>query len=87
MNDELIRNKQKRNINYEKLWIRLITEKIENKTELMKLCGFNSNVLSALSKNEPVHLKYLLRICELLHCNIQDIVTFDVDIHVIRKTK
>ena len=45
-----------------------------NKTQLRKAAGLSTNIIARLSKDESVSMDTLLRICEVLHCNIGDIV-------------
>lgn len=58
---------------YEKLW-NLATEQGLNKTTLRDKCSITSSSLSRLSKNENVSLEVLDRICNCLHCELEDIV-------------
>ena len=44
------------------------------KTELAKAIGIGQNTLAKLSKNQNVSMDVLIRICEVLNCNIGDIV-------------
>lgn len=59
-------------ISYAKLWGQLAEKKI-SKTELMSLSGISSRTLAKLSKNETVTTDTLLKICEVLECDIADI--------------
>lgn len=60
-------------ITYDKLWKLLIDKKM-TKTELREKVGFSTNTLSKLSKNEPVALVILERICLHLDCKIEDVL-------------
>lgn len=62
-------------ISYDKLWKLLIDKKM-NKTQMRLATGISSSTLAKLSKEEPVTLEVLERICNELHCNIGDIVEF-----------
>lgn len=46
------------------------------KTDLLKTAGINSTTLARMGKNEPVTMGALEKICDALHCNIEDIVEF-----------
>ena len=65
-------------LSYKKLWILLI-EKGLTKTELRKLCDFGTTTLARLGKNEHVSMDVLERICQVLKCNIGDIVDYVPD--------
>lgn len=58
---------------YNKLW-KLLIDKGLKKTDLLSLCGMSSASLAKLSKNENVTTDVLVRICEALDCNIDDIM-------------
>lgn len=63
------------NVSYDKLWKLLIDKKM-NKTQMRLATGISSSTLAKLSKEEPVTLEVLEKICNELHCNIGDIVEF-----------
>ena len=62
-------------ISYDKLWKLMIDKKI-NKTRLIQKAEISSNAMAKLGKNESVQLEVLLKICDVLDCNIEDIVEF-----------
>ena len=64
------------NVDYKKLWIRLIDRGIKNKTELIPLAGISTNILAKLSKGEFISMESLKKICIALDCDIGDIVSF-----------
>lgn len=59
-------------MSYKKLW-KLLIDKDMKKTDLRKLAGVSSSSLAKISKNENVTTDVLLRICEALECNLNDI--------------
>lgn len=59
-------------VNYKLLWKKLI-DKNMNKTQLRELTGLSSSTISKLSKNEIVSLEVLVRICEILDCQLSDL--------------
>lgn len=65
-------------LSYNKLWKLLIDRNIK-KLELRDMVNISNNTLAKLSKNEPVALTVLEKICSTLHCNIGDIVDFVPD--------
>jgi putative transcriptional regulator len=72
--DKRWRNR-KMTVSYDKLWKLLIDKKM-NKTQMRLATGISSSTLAKLSKEEPVTLEVLEKICNELHCNIGDIVEF-----------
>lgn len=64
-------------VDYRKLWIRLIEKGIKNKTDLIPLAGISTNILAKLNKGEFVSMESLQKICKALRCDIGDIVTFE----------
>ncbi len=65
-------------VSYNKLF-KLLIDKNMKKTELAKATGIGQNTLAKLSKNQNVSMDVLIRICEVLNCNIGDIVEFVPD--------
>ena len=62
--------------NYNKLWKLLIDKKI-NKTQLCELANISTNAMAKLGRNESVQVEILTRICEVLNCNVEDIIEFE----------
>ncbi len=60
-------------ISYDKLWKLLIDKKI-NKTQLIKMADISTNSMAKLGKNETVQVEILVKICNALNCNIEDIM-------------
>ena len=60
-------------VDYKKLWIRLIERGIKNKTDLIPLAGISTNILAKLNKGEYVSMDSLAKICRALDCDIGDI--------------
>ena len=65
-------------IRYSKLWKRLIDENMM-KVDLRDQAGITTNALAKLGKNEHVSTQVLKKICNVLHCDIQDIMEFVPD--------
>jgi DNA (cytosine-5)-methyltransferase 1 len=63
------------NVSYNKLW-KLMIDKNMNKTQLKNEAHLSTNVIAKLGKNEKVSIDTLSKICEVLQCNIGDIVDF-----------
>ncbi len=62
-------------LSYNKLW-KMMIDKDMKKMELKEVVGIGSTTLSKLSKNQPVAMDVLMRICKEFDCNIGDIVDF-----------
>lgn len=60
-------------VDYKKLWIRLIEKGIKNKTDKIPLAGISTNILAKLNKGEYVSMNSLAKICRALNCDIGDI--------------
>lgn len=60
-------------ISYKKLWKLLIDHNM-NKIDLAKATKMSPNTIAKLGKNESVSLEILVRICQVLNCDIGDIV-------------
>lgn len=62
-------------VSYKKLWKMMIDKGI-NKSELRSLTGIGTNTMAKLSKNQPVSMDVLFKICSKLDCDIADICEF-----------
>lgn len=62
-------------ISYAKLWKRLIDENL-TRTEFAAKIDISSATLAKMGKGEPVHLKYIERICSELQCGIGDVIEY-----------
>lgn len=60
-------------ISYDRLWKLMIDKKI-NKTQLCKKAGITTNAMAKLGRNETVQVEILAKICNILKCNIDDIL-------------
>lgn len=58
---------------YDKLW-KLLIDKHMNKTELIGAAGISTNAMAHLGKNEDVRVEVLIKICNALHCTVDDIM-------------
>lgn len=65
-------------VDYKKLWIRLIEKGFKNKTDLIPLAGISTNILAKLNKDEYVSMESLVKICNALNCDIGDICTIKI---------
>lgn len=64
---------------YKKLW-KLLIDKNMNKVALRDAIDITPATLAKLSKNQPVNMEVLSRICRELKCNIGDIVDYIPDV-------
>ncbi len=62
-------------ISYKKLWI-MLAEREMSKVELRKLAGIAPATFTKLRRNQEVTLSILLRIAEVLDCDVGDMVSF-----------
>lgn len=59
-------------MSYKKLW-KLLIDRDMKKSDLRKAAGISSSSLAKLGKDENVTTDILVRICEALKCNLDDI--------------
>ena len=62
-------------VSYKKLW-KLLIDKDMKKSDLERKAGITHYALSKLSQGKDVSTEVLGRICEVLHCSIDDIMEF-----------
>ena len=65
-------------ISYNKLWKLLIDKKM-SQADLRKAADIAPNTMTKLRRDEPVNLAILSRECEVLGCDIGDIMEFIPD--------
>ncbi|MCM1438008.1 MAG: helix-turn-helix transcriptional regulator [Roseburia sp.] len=58
---------------YKKLW-KLLIDKDMKKEDLRKAAGITTTAMAKLGRNENVNTEVLLKICEVLDCDISDIM-------------
>ena len=69
-------------VSYKKLWV-LCAEKEISKAELRKRAGLSSATFTKLRKNQEVTLSVMLKIAEVMQCNVGDMMDFLPDDKVI----
>ena len=62
-------------ISYKPLWKTLVEREMK-KTDLLDVVGISRGTLTKLSKNEPVSVKIIDRICEKLEIEVTDVVEY-----------
>ena len=60
-------------VSYTKLW-KLLIDKNMSKTQLIKDAKISTKAMAKLGKNEDVRVEVLVKICNALECNIDDIM-------------
>ena len=60
-------------ISYRPLWIKLAEREL-SKRQLREMSGISTTSLAKLGKGENMTTDVLLKICEALHCNINEII-------------
>ena len=65
--------KPKMKVSYKRLW-KLLIDKDMNRQDLMNATGISPASIAKLGKGENITTDILLRICEALDCNLEDIM-------------
>ena len=65
-------------VNYQKLWD-LLAEKGITRSELRQQTGITTNTMAKMSKNQSVHIEVLTKICDVLGCALDDIISVERD--------
>ena len=60
-------------VSYNKLWKLLIDMNL-NKTKLREMAQMSPNTMAKLGKNETISMDIIVRICEVLKCDVGDIM-------------
>ncbi|MBU3209866.1 helix-turn-helix transcriptional regulator [Clostridium algidicarnis] len=60
---------------YDNLW-RILEAKNMTKEDLKNATGMSSATIAKLGKNETLNMKSLEKICEVLECDIEDVIEF-----------
>lgn len=60
-------------VSYKKLW-KLLIDKDMKKKDLRLATGITTTALAKLGRNENVNTEILLKICDVLECDISDIM-------------
>lgn len=63
---------------YDNLW-EILEEKQMTKEDLKNATGMSSATIAKLGKNETINMKSLEKICEVLKCEIEDVIKFIPD--------
>lgn len=68
-----MKNMKNMKISYKKLW-KLLIDRDMLKKDLAKRAGISTTSIAKLGKNENVNTDILLKICNALECELQDIM-------------
>lgn len=60
-------------ISYNKLW-KMLIDKNMNKQDLKELSGVSAASIAKLGKGDNITTDVLLKLCEALDCNLEDII-------------
>ena len=60
-------------ISYNKLW-KMLIDKNMNKHDLKELAGVSAASIAKLGKGDNITTDVLIKICEALHCHLEDIM-------------
>ena len=71
---------------YKKLW-KLLIDRDMKKEDLRQKAGITTTAMAKLGRNETVHMDILLKICNVLNCNIGDIMDVEKDETIIPKNE
>ena len=63
-------------VSYQKLFLLLSSRKI-SPTELAVRAGFSGNILTRLRRNQYISLESIEKICIVLDCKVDDILSFN----------
>ena len=63
-------------VSYKKLW-KLLIDKDMNKTDLCRETGIANSTMAKMTRGDDVLVSVLTRICDVLDCNIGDIVDIE----------
>ena len=61
---------------YKKLW-KLLIDKDMRKEDLRLKAGITTTAMAKLGRNETVHMDVLLKICDALDCDIDDVLEIE----------
>jgi DNA-binding Xre family transcriptional regulator len=62
-----------RKICYKKLW-KVLIDKDLNKTQLAEVANVSGSTITRIAKGECVNLESIVKICNVLDCEMQDIL-------------
>ena len=65
-------------ISYKKLW-KLLIDKNMNQSELQKASGISWTSITRLNRGENIGTDILLRICQVLKCDLSDIMEIEAE--------
>ena len=65
-------------VSYKKLWV-MLAEREMSKVELRKLAGIAPATFTKLRRNQEVALSVLLKIADVLNCDVSDMMSFIKD--------
>lgn len=64
-------------VSYKPLW-KMLIDKDLTKAQLQEMAGLSAGTMTKLRHGDSVSMEVLWKICSVLHCNIQDVVQFEM---------
>ena len=71
----MARTRMTMKVSYKGLW-KILIDKDMNKTDLQAMTGISWASVTKMSKDEPVSMAVLAKVCKVLQVNIGDVVEF-----------
>lgn len=71
-------------VNYNKLW-KLLIDRNMNRTQLRGAAHISTNAVAKLGKNASVSVETLEEICQVLQCDIGDIMEIEYSVPAVGK--
>lgn len=65
-------------VSYKKLWV-MLAERDMSKVQLRKSAGISPATFTKLRRHQEVSLSVLLKIADVLHCDVGDMMSFVKD--------
>ena len=65
-------------ISYANLWKTMIDRNI-NKTQLKEKAHISTNAVAKMGKNQAVSMDTIVKVCDALDCNIQEVVEIIIE--------
>lgn len=66
-------------ISYKKLW-KLLIDRDMKKADLREQAGISSSSIAKLGRNENVNTDILVKICQALHCTLDEIMELEEEV-------
>ncbi len=74
------------NVSYKPLWRQLVENDMK-KVDLMKLGNFSPNLMANMAKDKYVSLKNIVKICEVLECDLSEVIELKSETSKVKSSK